>query len=488
MADNKVLEYAAVFAEGLTPQQRERLGNADELGMDMAGLWDLVLESHVLVIEPTYFVRIADKKLINGDSFTAMFSPLVNALPDLPARYRDNPVKLAKSTMQMRRASAATYQPGGADWIGTQFNMWRGPGIKPLAERPAIILDHIMYVIPNRRECGLFADYLAWMVQRPNDKMSFALLIVGPYGVGKSWFSKLLTALFGEQNVLVIEKGVNIADKFNAEQANKQVIFVDEIVPDGKLSVARAMEPKIVGTKIAIELKGKDKVWLPNRFNVVGVSNYENAIKINGPKDRKWLIVRATDDLRYSDDKNKPTAQTHEYYTRLHAVTPPDGTVTDEVRRMLWWLQKRDISKFNGQGIAPETTAKKDVAEATASTIESDVSRLYSERAEAFAFELFTVHDVRESLPMIITEGPTRSMKELDAEVAAAMVAVGCRRVSDKQVTLNAKLVRVWCAHKGLLAKYKGLSTADLASAYLAQRKGSTTGAAKQGDDRQTMQ
>ena len=478
--------FAAVFAEGLSPELRTRFAATAAEGLDANTIWqDFVLPNYVRIIDPPCFVRVGDKKLISNEGFADLFTPIVNAIPNQLTRYRDQPVKYAKSSPKLLRASEATYEPGMGDWIGTKFNMWRGPNIEPLAERPAIILDHIMYVIPDRRECGLFCDFLAWMVQRPNDRMSFALLIVGRYGVGKSWFAKLLTAMFGEQNVLVIEKGVNIADRFNAEQANKQVIFIDELVPDGKLNVARAIEPLIVASKVSIELKGKDKVWVPNRSAKIGVSNFANAIKINGSKDRKWLIVQATDDLRYSDDKNKPTKETDDYYKRLHALTPNDGTgpVTDEVRRFLWWLGKRNISSFNGQGIAPETQAKKDVAEATETTIESDIHTMIVDGEGAFAFELFTVQDVRQSLDIVQDPRNPRSAKEIEAEVSAGMVTATCRRVSDKQCTLPGHRIptRVW-THKNLLVKYQGLTTSELAAAYKAQRQGADVGQTTPGD------
>ena len=71
------------------------------------------------------------------------------------------------------------------------------------------------------------------------------------------------------------------------------------------------------------------------------------------------------------------------------------GLVTDEVRCFLWLLGKRNISSFNGQCIAPETQAKKVVAEATETTIEFDIHTMIVDGEGAFAFELFTVQVVR---------------------------------------------------------------------------------------------
>ncbi|MGH7226904.1 MAG: hypothetical protein ACRELF_27130, partial [Gemmataceae bacterium] len=257
------------------------------------------------------------------------------------------------------------------------------------------------------------------------------------------------------------------------------------LTPDGKLNLARSVEPLIVASKIAIELKGKDKVWLPNRSNKVGISNFVNAVRVNGAKDRKWLIVQATDDLRFADKNNRETAETVAYYKRLHDLTPADGTApaTDEVRRFIWWLKKRNIAKFNGQGIAPETQAKRDVAEATESDIESDVAAMMRGRDEACAFELFTVSEVRESLPRL-TDVRDGALREIDSKVAQALISNGARRLPQGQADLpgGRRFPRVWCASKELVAKYKDLSPKELHAAYVAMREGSIIGDAQRGD------
>ena len=92
---------------------------------------------------------------------------------------------------------------------------------------------------------------------------------------------------------------------------------------DGAL--AAAIEPKITAPTLTIEPKGIDKFQISNHANIIGVSNYENALKIRGRRDRKWAIARATADLIYADSSGKETAKTAKYFTRLFGVTPPDG-------------------------------------------------------------------------------------------------------------------------------------------------------------------
>jgi hypothetical protein len=279
-----------------------------------------------------------------------------------------------------------------------------------------------------------------------------------------------MQAVFGPQNVLVLPKGEVALEKFNAEHANKQLVFVDELVPNEKTgSLADALAPKIVGGNIWIERKGVDRFEVANRFNIMAVSNHEAAVKIAGRNDRKWLIVRATDDVYGSDAKGNSTAETAAYYDRLHAITPRDGSITDEVRRFVWWLQTRPIVGFNGQGIAPATFAKDDVASATESTIESEVNGMYADKAGPFRFQLMTIKDV-------LAEVTDDGTKKAEAECAAAMASIGCRRIGNKQVYLTGrgrgrKPRRLWCRDKATLAEFERMEPTELADFYRAERR-----------------
>ena len=192
---------------------------------------------------------------------------------------------------------------------------------------PTIFLDHMKYVFPNQTERRMVRELPRMDGAASEHTMSFGLLIVGRRGVGKSWFAQLLRAIFGDDNVLFIEKGDDVAAKFNADQANRQVIFVDELLPGGKMDVAHAIEAKIVAPTLTIEKKGVDKFKVANRSSKIGISNYENAMKVRGPKDRKWAVARATSDMIFGDANNKETpstaGSTHRRNQRPRVTTSP---------------------------------------------------------------------------------------------------------------------------------------------------------------------
>jgi hypothetical protein len=503
-----VANFDKVFASTLTPENRAALRALGD-NADMADVWEIVLRNYVRVSEPKMFVRLADKKLIGDGSFGELHSPIVNNIRPgsgevrMAKKYEDSAgvVKYAIADMRLPRAGTAVYEPGLGDWLadGTKFNMYRPPGFEPLAERPEIFLAHLRYLISDKWERSLVIAFLKQMVQNPEEKMQFALLIIGKKGTGKSWLSKFLEALFGAHNVYVLEKGERITSNFNRLEENRQAIFIDELCPGGKADLIGAIEPRIVGKSVIIEPKGVDPFTVPNRYNVIAISNYETALKIKSSDDRKWLVVRSTSKL-WGADLDSPQLEYKEYFDRLHAVTKVGDTpadVTDEIRRALWWLRNIPIVKdwepidpalvdVDGGEImlspfnpakAPATPTKEDVAALSQTTIESTLQGAFSEGAGPFRFELFTVEDAR--LAFVATEtafnpSENRSRNMIDGEISSALDDLECERLnSAKQVNLTpGKPRRLWVRSGDLMAKYEAMPNSKLVEAYLAMRKG----------------
>lgn len=470
---NVLENFARVFAETLSADDLAAFENLLSKKPSGEAIWSMVLRSHVACLDPPgLFIRTGDRKLITHRAFDELFNPIANRFA--PDRYRDRAAKFAISTPILLRASGVVYEPGQGDWIGTKFNMYRPGNCTPLAEQPRIFIDHLRYLIPDARERKLFVDFLAWMVQNPTRKLQFALLIVGRKGTGKSWLSGLIECLFGPHNVTVLEKGGAIADKFDASAENKQAIFIDELVPDGKHDLAKAIKPLITSPTVWIERKGIQKFQVPNRVNVIGISNHPNALKI-AADEREWAVVRASADVRFTDDDGQATAETVAYYDRLFAMTPSDRSITDEVRRILWSLQTRDLSGFNGQSLAPMTEAKSEVAEFSETATDTQIRNALASKRGPFAFTTFTVAEVRDDIFAHYPDQGEKSPRQIEAEIVAALEAAGCRRVSNKQSWVNGKAVRIWTTHKRHLATLQKLAPPQLAARYKAERRGAAS-------------
>ena len=417
-------------------------------------------------LDPPSFIRRADKKMISEKSFNGRYAPLVNRIPKLEARYKDSAPKLAISQSELERIDGTCYRPGEPDICGNLLNMWQDPKIEPLPETPKIFLEHMDYLIPDQREREFALNWLAWCVQKPSEKQMFALLIVDDGGTGKGWIGSMLRVLFGDQNVAMIESDDPIKDMFNGWTLNRQLGFIHELIPDRRVDLASRLKGVITEAHIWVNEKFIARFRAENRTNLLCCSNHRDALKI-ARKDRRWLVVQGASDPFGVDDNGETTTKTTRYYETLFGCLGTPEAPGDEVRRIKGWLMARDLSKYNGKGLAPLTEMKVEVSDNRHTDIEQTVIEAYRDRAGPFVGTLCTAADVADKLEFSFEDNQQGLVM-----VSKAMREAGCRTLEGKnrQIRVDTKQVRLWAMSKKLAAKYSAMEPAALAELYKRQK------------------
>jgi Family of unknown function (DUF5906) len=417
-------------------------------------------------LDPPSFIRRADKKMMSEKSFNGRYAPLVNRIPKLEARYKDNASKFAISQSVLERIDGTCYRPGEPDICGNLLNMWQDPKIEPLPEAPKIFLEHMDYLIPDQRERELALNWLAWCVQKPSEKQMFALLIVDDGGTGKGWIGYMLRVLFGDQNVAMIESDDPVKDMFNGWTLNRQLGVIHEVVPDRRVDLASRLKGVITESHIWVNEKFIARFRAENRTNLFCCSNHRDALKI-ARKDRRWLVVQGASDPFGVDDNGETTTKTTRYYETLFGCLGTPEAPGDEVRRIKGWLMARDLSRYNGKGLAPLTEMKVEVADNRHTDIEQAVIEAYRERVGPFVGTLCTAADVVDKLKFSFQDNQQGLVM-----VSKAMREAGCRTLEggNRQVRVDTKKVRLWALSKKLAAKYSAMEPAALAELYKRQK------------------
>jgi hypothetical protein len=489
---DKLKQYTQLIADIALPSTTKRLEGMADTGNSALDFFRLVCDCYVVNPQSGYFIARKDHSSTTFKGFDIRYNALVNDVmrertEDDKKRtpgYRDKAAMFAISDFAhgLTRCSGVTYQPGADEFIGSKFNVYQPGLLTPLEGKPEVFLEHMDYLFRDPAERKIVMQFLAHMVRNPLDKVIWSLLIIGKGGTGKSWFHKLVNLLLGKQNVKFVEKGAKIASKWDNSADGKQAIFIDEIIPsDDSAKVQEAIESLVSCEEVEIELKGVQPFKVPNIANVIAVSNHDDALRIMRGA-RKWAIVRANDDVRFTDAKDQATARTDAYYTRLHGITPKDGTVvTEEARRVLWYLRTQvDLSDFPAQSLAPRTATKDEVAELTREDWQDNIITAMESRRGVFGRTLVTVADVANQYPKPTGEKLTE--KAYLAKVMNLMRDNGCRRLMGGS---GSKLRRVylskespqaslWTTDKRLLETYEAMTDKRLAWVYwseIASRK-----------------
>lgn len=132
--------------------------------------------------------------------------------------------------------------------------------------------------------------WLACKIQNPGQSLPY-LFMYGPQNAGKSSFYKMMK--------LVINRGIRFVDKafkrqstFNAEFAGTLIAVIEEAaLTDNPEAVYNSIKQLVTEDEIAIELKGKDAVNMPNRMGFIHDSNSWYAVPITDKDDTRIVAI-----------------------------------------------------------------------------------------------------------------------------------------------------------------------------------------------------
>jgi hypothetical protein len=264
------------------------------------------------------------------------------------------------------------------------------------------------HLFPEPTDQSHVFSWLAHLVQHPGVKILHALLIRSEaHGVGKGTLTDLARALVGEGNSVAIG-GDRLADRFNGWQAGKLLVIADETSEAGGWQFSNSLKRLITESDITIEAKGQNAMSLPNRANYIITTNREGALKLEAP-DRRYYVV---------DSAAEPLPADH--FTRQHGWW---RDILPAIRHYL--LNEVDLSKWLPTAPPPTSAAKLEMISASRSDLEVEIERLCEIRAGAFAGDLATVEEVRDSLP-------DRLRLVAVARIRSAMRVLGMRPVGDQ--------------------------------------------------------
>jgi hypothetical protein len=428
-----------------------------------------VLDAHIGCMKPYCFIRRADKEMIAPNSFNMGYNRIINTVEGLGvgkgAQYPDKAAQAAMAAPALEIVQTITYRPDAAPVIDGKFNMWTDPLIKPLKGEPTIFLEHMLYLIPNKAEREFLIQWLAWIVQHPDQKVMWAILIIGREGSGKSWLGVLMERLFGATNVALITEENAVIDKFNSFAENKRFIFLHETPPDEVEKLLNRVKGLITQDIINVRRMRNDYYNADNFANLMAVSNEDVPINLT---NRRWAVVRAADD---------PFAPEHtpahkKYYDRLWDVVPKKGTVpadrmiTDEARRVLGYLRTLPLDDFDHLS-APLTGAKQEASESgDDGAVKARVANAYRDKTGPFRFNLLTAEGVAKH----VGTGTGRTLTE-------AMQEIGCRKLRrldgrDVQVTIDGHRPRMWAINAAVAKHHINTDSDELVRLYNEERAG----------------
>lgn len=247
---------------------------------------------------------------------------------------------------------------------GKRFlNSYRESGIAPCevldddGQRVVdMFMDHVRLTLGREEEQRLLIDFMAWVVQKPGQKINWALLVQGAQGVGKSYFGVVMQNVLGHMAKNV--EPMSLAGRFTSWAHGSLLVIIEEIriAGENRYELVDRLKPFISNTAIQIEEKGRDQRTVPNFTSYMMFTNHKDALPLS-EGDRRYapLFSRIQSEQQLFAELGGAVAA-GDYFTRLF----------DESERradaLSYFLRNWKISaEFNAKGRAPHTAARQEM-------------------------------------------------------------------------------------------------------------------------------
>jgi len=288
---------ARMASEGWRENEGER-ENEDE--RNKAEVWARVLNTWVYAREQDRFVSLAHGEMLTGLAFEALVAE-TGAIPAGVPRRKSAMVRAKNEGRQVARVS---YMPGAARLVqdekgrGQVLNTWRAPQVAGLGNPGSVgpedvrpWLDHLAYLFPDVRVQNTLLDYMAHALQKPGEKVNFAVVVVGvEQGTGKDSLFVPLWHGLGEENVAFISPD-HLAGRFNPWLVT-QMVVVEEMSAFDKRQIYDRVKPLLVAPPqhVVVEQKYMAPMTIPNQQLWLFFTNHEDAFALENSDRRFWII------------------------------------------------------------------------------------------------------------------------------------------------------------------------------------------------------
>lgn len=227
------------------------------------------------------------------------------------------------------------------------------------------LLWHTHFLIGDKRQESILFDWLAHNIQFPGKKITWAVLLQGFYGTGKTYYYQMLRYIFGGYANLINDN--DIASGFNAWATGYLINCIEEIRnKTNKYEVVEALKTHISNENVTVTAKGRDPRTLPNFTNYLAFTNYEDAIPMDDGDRRYFVIfsrIKNQDQLRTELVHRVRALGLEMRMDDMAAISAYFQQLYEDLREFKdvfyrYFLDRQISDSFCATGIAPMSDAK----------------------------------------------------------------------------------------------------------------------------------
>lgn len=213
-----------------------------------------------------------------------------------------------------------------------RLNLWVGPVVAGAATGWSTLDGFLREVVcdANSETYEYLLDYLAHMIQKPEDKPGVMPVFLGGQGIGKGTFFRLLRRIWAH-SILEVSDVEQVLGRFNAALERSYVVVMDEALFKGDRRLTERLKALVTEPYIRVEEKMQPSRETASYHRFFAASNSDHFLHISAD-DRRLVFFRVSDHHRND----------FEYFRQVRAAI--DGEM--EIAGLVKHLQDRDITGY----------------------------------------------------------------------------------------------------------------------------------------------
>lgn len=254
----------------------------------------------------------------------------------------------------------------------------------------------------NQKDLDLFLDWLAFVVQNPTSRISFAPYFISYQGAGRGTVGYLLSYVLGEYNVAQITYE-SMLREHNADISDKRLVWIDEMpeyMSPAELSKFEGLLNSLITEKsYRKRMMYKDSEKAENYACVMITTNYPTSMRVNAG------VRRIMPFMQMNRDTGRPEDAVYARLDRLKSRFNPNDYSTVEVvmkyaAHLHNYLKHRNLSMFNSSGFAPKTSSSEKLAKESASPLYVKLSADVTSRRGVFKADITSLEAIKTHLQL----------------------------------------------------------------------------------------
>jgi len=290
------------------------------------------------------FVRRADAKLIMERLMEASNLPIAKTSVVIEEFY-----KQPSTTHYVSTAFSPQQMPDNV------LNLWSGPTPTPQQGDFSVIDNHIRDVICSGVEeyYEYHMNYLAHMVQKPEEKAGVMIIYMGGEGTGKGSMCRVLEAIWSHSTMQVSNVD-DVLGRFTGALERSYIVWLDEAIFKGDRKSQDSLKTFITEPYIRIEEKYQPKREIESFHRCFAATNHKHFGQVSAD-NRRFFMLQVSEEKKINksasaEEQKKQGEYWRRFYDALH-----DGKT---IPAFLYHLKQRDISDFNVNQYTSTSTHK----------------------------------------------------------------------------------------------------------------------------------